>query len=684
MGIANRGFSTIAYAKTMRDNMPTIPQPPCEEFSSLKSETTSLSSFALLSRQLSSALNRLDEPLKSLQLPPLEGRDWFDLFARKLLPQLSDDAYLIVAVVGGTNIGKSVIFNHIAGFRASSSSPLASGTKHPVCLVPASFEQQHNLASLFPAFDLRSWSTSDEALMDDDTNCLFWRTSDEVPPNLVILDTPDVDSDAPVNWQRADAVRQAADVLVAVLTQQKYNDAAVKHFFRKAAVEDKAALIVFNQVELPDDEPYWPLWLRTFCGETGLQPEFVYLAPNDRKSAESINLKFEERQWPVDSADSNPGSSEESADFAAGSLPVNDGAQPSISEPILLSSVLSQLRFGEIKLRTMRGSLKQLVNDETGAPAFLHEIRARSQQFRDAAEVFATRSLVRHADWPAPPNGLLVDEMWKWWNQHREAWTSSIHGFYAHLGRWVGGGFKLVRERLWGVPTPPLDEYRRAEWDAMVRVLQQVYDQLRVVTTLGNELLTSRLDQLLAGTTCEAVLEQLRREHDEFDFAVVIRELVETEMSALRSDRQHLFEILRNADRAAAVARPVLTLLLALGGGFGAEHMLIGAASQSVTHVAIDATAAAGTTVAGQAVVESATGVLGQAKAWLLQLHEKFKSKREAWLIERLQHFLLGDLLDELHRGATIPESAEFHEVESLVQQFAKRLADVSSTQQTA
>ena len=49
-------------------------------------------------------------------------------------------------------------------------------------------------------------------------------------PNLVILDTPDVDSDAPVNWQRADAVRQAADVLVAVLTQQKYNDAAVKQF----------------------------------------------------------------------------------------------------------------------------------------------------------------------------------------------------------------------------------------------------------------------------------------------------------------------------------------------------------------------------------------------------------------------------------------------------------------------
>ena len=234
----------------------------------------------------------------------------------------------------------------------------------------------------------------------------------------------------------------------------------------------------------------------------------------------------------------------------------------------------------------------------------MREIRVRSQQFRDAGEVFATRSLVRHADWPAPPNSLIVDEMWKWWDTHREAWTSKIHGFYSHIGRWMTGGVRMARERIWGAQTPPLDEYRRAEWDAIVRVLQQVYDQLRVVTTLGNELLTSRLDRLLAGTSCESVLERLRREHDEFDFAELVRELVETEMTSLRSDRQHLFDILRNADRAAAVARPALTLLLALGGGFGADQVFMHAATQSVAHVAVVATAAAGTTVAGEAVVK--------------------------------------------------------------------------------
>lgn len=649
-------------------------QPPIP-ISAQVTESTGFSTFAVLARRLNTALSELGQHAATLKLDPLSGRDWYDLLIRKLLPQLVDEAYLVVAVVGGTNIGKSVVFNHIAGFRASSSSPLASGTKHPVCLIPSGFENHHDLSALFPAFELRAWTDSDEALASYPEHCLFWRTSDQVPPNLVILDTPDVDSDAPVNWQRADAVRQAADVLVAVLTQQKYNDAAVKQFFRKAAAEDKAALIVFNQVELPDDEPYWPLWLQTFCGETGLQPEFVYLAPNDRKAAEAIRLKFDERKWPtaVPGDLSNSNKSNAIPD-SVNSTATGNSQATRFSEPIQLSRVLSDLRFAEIKLRTLRGSLRQLISETDGAPAYLREVRQRSKQFRDAAEVFAARSLVRQADWPAPPNSLIVDEMWKWWDHHREAWTSSIHGFYSHIGRWMTGGLRLVRERIWGTPTPPLDEYRRAEWDAIVRVLQQVYDQLRIVTTLGNELLTSRLNHLLAGTTCESVLEKLRREHDEFDFAKLVETLVETEMTTLRSDRQHLFDILRNADRAAAVARPVLTLLLALGGGFGAEHMLTEAVSQSVTHVAIDATAAASTTVAGEAVVETAGGVLGQAKAWLLKLHEKFKAQREAWLIEKLREHLLGELLVELQQGASVPDQSAFREVETLLQQFRIRL----------
>ena len=648
----------------------------------LSGDRGSLSEFGRLGHELSQALSQLEQQSLLLKLAPLAGRDWYDLLIRKLLPQLDDNSHLIVAVVGGTNIGKSVVFNHIAGFRASSSSPLASGTKHPVCLIPDGFESRHDLQSLFPAFELRPWVDSDEALANYSEHCLFWRTNRDVPSNLVILDTPDVDSDAPVNWFRADAVRQAADVLVAVLTQQKYNDAAVKQFFRKAAEEDKAALIVFNQVELPDDEPYWPLWLKTFCGETGLQPEFVYLAPNDRKAAESIRLSFVERQWPAD--DKQIVTNDTNA-VASPSDPAPTSGQPvehlTSTKPVNLSRILSQLRFGEIKLRTLRGSLKRLVSEADGVPAYLRDVRSRSQQYQDAAEVFASRSLIRHADWPAPPNSLIVDDMWKWWDKHREVWTSNIHGFYAHISRLMTGGVRIVRERIWGQPTAPLDDYRREEWDAIVRVLQQVYGQLQVITTLGNELLTSRLDQLLSGKTCESVIQQLRKEHDEFDFQKLVESLVEAEMSSMRNDREKLFSVMRNADRAAAVARPVLTLLLAFGGVFGAEQMLVHAASQSLTHVAVDATVAAGTTVAGNAAVETATGVLGQVKAWLLQLHVKFKEKREEWLTDQLRKHLLGDLLDELQAGAAVPNGSAFAAVDDLVRQFHQRLVTMTGSE---
>jgi len=708
-----------------------------------ESTAAGLAEFAHVVRRLSVSLADLELAAKPLRLEPLAGRDWFDLLSRKLLPQLADGAYLIVAVVGGTNIGKSVIFNHIAGFRASASSPLASGTKHPVCLVPTNFAEQHDLCAVFPAFELRSWTSGDEALLSIDAHCLFWRTHESVPKNLVILDTPDVDSDASVNWLRADAVRQAADVLVAVLTQQKYNDAAVKQFFRKAAVEDKAAIIVFNQVELPDDEPYWPVWLDTFCGETGLKPEYVYLAQNDRKAAEAIALRFEERTWPVKkkAGDGNQEAGVRSQESEDGGQEPHGGSsslvpsppasgervrvrgpngdetliiaptglvkpytssrlssthsRPPKAPPTLtlspedggegtgeeaphfsstsssLSSVLSQLRFAEIKLRTLRGSLARLVDVEAGVPAYLREVQMRSRQFRDASDVFASRAMVRQANWPAPPNGLLVDEMWSWWDGHREAWTASVHGFYSRIGRVLTGGVRLVRDRVWGTPPPLLDEYRRQEWDAIVRVLEQVYEQLQLITTLGNELLTARLERLLSGTSCEAVLTDLRREHEQFDFTALVNGLVNEEMSSLKTDRQQLFQMLRQADRAAAVFRPALTLLLAVGGGFGAEHLLTEAATQTLTHVAIDTTGAAATTVAGEAVVETAGGVLGQAKAWLLQLHQKFKAEREAWLLAKLREHLLGELLDELQTGASVPDATAFGEVEAIVAELA-------------
>ncbi len=622
--------------------------------------TVALQELSELVQRLGVTIAKLESAAAPLKIAPLSGREWFDLLERKLLPQLKADSSLIVAVVGGTNIGKSVVFNHIAGFRASASSPLASGTKHPVCLVPQGFAETHDLSAMFPSFELRPWANGDEALLDISSHCLFWRTHEQVPHNLVILDTPDVDSDAPVNWQRADAVRQAADVLVAVLTQQKYNDAAVKQFFRKAAGEDKAAIIVFNQVELPDDEEYWPIWLKTFCTETGLNPEYVYLAPNDRKAAEAIALKFEERAWPTEPASENVAAPAASTALSA----------------VSLSRTLSQLRFAEIKLRTLRGSLRFVVNGDSGIETYLDEIRARSRQFQDAAGIFLRKSTVQQADWPTPPNGLLVEEMWSWWREHREAWTAGIHGFYARIGGALRTGIQAIRTQLGHVPVDPVEQYRQQEWEAIVRVLQQLYEQLQVITTLDNPLLSERLNRLLSGTSCEAVLARLRQAHEREDIPALVRDLVQTEMEWLRQERQPLFEVLRKVDGATAVFRPVLTVGFALSGGIGAEHFLMDAATQTLTHLAVDASAAAATTVAGEVAVDASTGIVGQAKASLLRLHEKFKQRRETWLLDQLRQQFLGELLTDLEAGATVVKSDFFREATDLLQKLKRRMTE--------
>jgi hypothetical protein len=286
--------------------------------------------------------------------------------------------------------------------------------------------------------------------------------------------------------------------------------------------------------------------------------------------------------------------------------------------------------------------------------------------------------MVQQADWPVPPNSLLVDEMWGWWREHREAWTAGIHGFYARIGGAFRYGLQAVRTRLGHEAPDPLLEYRQQEWDAIVRVLQQLYEQLQIITTLDNPLLTDRLNRLLSGTTCQVLITRLQQEHNQFDFPALVHELVRGEMEWLKTERRPLFELLRKIDGATAVMRPVITVGFALGGGVGAEHFLLNAATQSLTHLTVDASAAAATTVAGEAAVGATAGMLGQAKASLLRLHEKFRQRREAWLLDLLRQHFLGDLLTELESGALVAESTEYRDVMAIVKELAIRMENPS------
>ena len=183
----------------------------------------SLERVRQLAEQVDEKTARLAEAAELLDPPRLATQPWHQTLVTKVRPQLEEDRFLLVAVVGGTNIGKSAVFNHIAGEAASRVDPRAAGTKHPVLLVPQGFRESR-LQTLFPSFTLKPWERDEDPIEASADDLLFWRSSAATPETLLVLDTPDVDSDQEVNWDRADRIRRAADLLVCVLTSQKYND----------------------------------------------------------------------------------------------------------------------------------------------------------------------------------------------------------------------------------------------------------------------------------------------------------------------------------------------------------------------------------------------------------------------------------------------------------------------------
>lgn len=619
---------------------------------------TSFAECSQVVERLNHALRLLERTCRILDLPPLDGREWYELLTRKLLPQLSDNAYLVVAVVGGTNIGKSVIFNHIAGFHASATSPLASGTKHPVCLVPSGFAEQHDLHAIFSEFELEPWSRSETALEEGADDRLFWRTSEQTPENLLILDTPDIDSDAPVNWRRADSIRRCADVLIAVLTQQKYNDAAVKQFFRKAAAEDKVAVVVFNQCQLPDDESYWPLWVRTFCDETGIEPELIYVAPNDRRAAEELRLPFYRRNWPAEGAASTEG----------------DAAEESQS----LMEALSRLHFGEIKLRTLQGSMQHLLDAEQGVPAYLAEIEQQSARFRSAADLLATESLLRREDWPVVPNDVLIAEVRRWWQTQREGWSATVHNFYNAVGAGIVWPIRFARERLQGEPEPPLEAYRREEWEEIVLLVEGVYQKLTLVSE-GHELLRRRLEGLLTGLSRAELLERMHEEHRRFDLESELRQVVAHKLRTFPEDSPTLYKALRRADVAAAAARPVMTMALFVVGAGPVGDALVPMAADAAAHSTIWLASEGVKGAVGVAVGEPALNAVGRGMArlteWLRGVQAAFAARRGAWLAEILVQHVLGSLPNDLREAARLPESEPFQRVRSVLGELERKIA---------
>jgi hypothetical protein len=532
-------------------------------------------------------------------------------------------------VTGGTNTGKSLVFNHLAGEPFSAVDHRASGTKHPVCLVPkqdTSFEPV--LTRHFDSFRCIPWSNAEQSLNPADENQLFWLEGKNVPERLMLLDTPDFDTDRERNWDRAKAVRHAADVVIAVLTEQKYNDAAVRLFFREAAEADKPMIVLFNMLEMDSDMPHIARWLEQFQKETGAKPMAVLAAPFDKEQAEKIELPFyairENKPVPVD-----------------------------------LKTELNELHFDTIKTQTLLGAVKILDDPKTGVRSYLDSVQRTSERFAEALKTLENIGDTE-VQWSGLPSAMLADEIRNWWNSGRPALSQKINNFYRTIGTGLLFPVRKAANYFTGnrnddSQITSLDDFRSAEHRAVIELVGKMMGKLETLADADNPVLRREILELTSGEHRVLLLQRAHRVLDTMppvdeDFRHVLRQRL-TEWTAKNPKKTAWIQTL---DHAATAARPIITVTLAVGGFWAAGAYV-------VSHMVVDAVMASGITAGGEAAIHAGSeGITGGAAHLFRQIQEDYVLLRSKKFSDEFQKELWRDVMSRLQTGATITETDAF------------------------
>jgi len=588
-------------------------------------------------------VERLEPVAAELGLPDPAASDWHGVLFGKLRPQVDREAVLVAAVCGGTNTGKSLITNTLVGAEISRSLPEAARTVHPVASLPRGLAERLDLQALFPGFEPVAWTSEADALDTARADLLIWRedASGGQPRRLVVLDTPDIDGTLRENWRRAELVRNAADVLVAVLTQQKYNDAAVREFFTAAAAAGKTVIVVFNMLDWPRQRDRLAGWLATFTAETGIEPVATYAVAHDFAAAEAGRVAFHALpELTPDGRDLTPQQRLATSDFDA------------------------------LKLRAMRGAAAVVLDARTGLPAWLGAFAARAGEWKKSLAVLEREGQVR-VELPPAPRELVWQEIWDWLEPRRSRFDLAVSRGYRTVGggvAWVGRKIGLVRSA-----EETRDDFQAEELAALKQALGDFVQRLEDACG-RDERLETLLGPRLASADRAAWFADLERRHAAMPLVSEgYRTFVRGELDRFAAENPGLVKFIVGGLSVGAVARPVVTLAL-LGAGAAAVPAAAGAAgglSVLVHHVGDYAIWAAAPLMGEGAIGLAAAGV----RPLIERLFAGWSAERGAVLIDTLRDVVLGDRVEEVHRLAAASQLPEIGRLRALIQALDRETA---------
>jgi hypothetical protein len=559
--------------------------------------------------ELCAQVERLSPLAARLGADDPAAADWHAALFGKLRPQVAREPLLVAAICGGTNTGKSLITNTLVGAAISRSLPEAARTLHPVASLARGVAARVELAELFPGFRPVPWTSEADALDASAADVLVWREDPggTQPERLVVLDTPDIDGTLRENWHRAELVRTAADVLVAVLTQQKYNDAAVRDFFAAAAAAGKTMIVVFNMVDWPRQPERLAGWLATFVAETAAAPVAVYAAPHDFAAADAGRITLH----PLPEL-------------------TPDGSSQSLAERLACGD------FDRIKRQAMAGAMRVVADPDRGLAAWLTSIDRAAAGWRDSQRTLEREGRVQ-VELPPPPREAVWDEVWRWLEPRRTAVDLVVSSGYRAVGRgvsWVArrvGVGRTAAERK--------EDFAATELEALKRALADFVDRLDDACRRDPRL-AARLGPRLATADRAAWYADLERRHAALPLVSDdYRTFVRTELDRFADTNPGMVKAVLAGLTVGSVVRPVMTLAL-----FSAGAAAVPAAAGVLHHV-LDF----GVTVAAPLAGEGAVAAASQGIRPLIErLFAGWSAERARVLAETLHNVVLGDGVEQI------------------------------------